>query len=105
MARLWARFPLALFVLAFSVSYGQTAVPDHLPELNSEEVGDACKELITQMGMYSSLPMGAGRRPGAEAPRFMCYIPRAEARCYSQGQIRRGGYPVHSGSPKGLWLR
>ena len=33
MARLWARAPLALFALAFSVCQGQTAVPDHLPEL------------------------------------------------------------------------
>jgi len=33
MARLWARFPLALFVLAFSVCQGQTAIPDPLPEM------------------------------------------------------------------------
>jgi Gram-negative bacterial TonB protein C-terminal/Ankyrin repeats (3 copies) len=33
MARLWAHFPSVLFALTFSVCQGQTAVPDHLPEL------------------------------------------------------------------------
>jgi hypothetical protein len=33
MARLWARVPLALFALTFSVCQGQTAIPDPLPEL------------------------------------------------------------------------
>jgi hypothetical protein len=33
MARLWARIPLAVLVLHFSACHGQTAVPDHLPEL------------------------------------------------------------------------
>ena len=32
MSRLWTRVPLALFVLS-SVCYGQTVIPDHLPEL------------------------------------------------------------------------
>jgi TonB family protein len=33
MARLWARFPLALLALPFSVCQAQTAIPDSMPGL------------------------------------------------------------------------
>lgn len=41
MAKLWARFPLTLFALAFSVAWGQTAVPDHVPELKYPPIARA----------------------------------------------------------------
>lgn len=43
MARMWPRFLLALFALVCSVAPGQTAVPDHLPELQYPPIARVAK--------------------------------------------------------------
>jgi hypothetical protein len=35
-----------------------------------------------------SVSQGAAEKPRAKARRFMCSLPRAEARCYSERQMR-----------------
>ena len=43
MARLWVKVPLALFSLGFAVCHGQTAIPDHLPELQYPPLARAAR--------------------------------------------------------------
>ena len=43
MAKLWARVPLALFALGFTVCHGQTSLPDHLPELKYPPLARAAR--------------------------------------------------------------